>query len=108
MHSVLLRWPGRAKACLCRQARPLHLGFAFQRLATIELRHRGVDSFFQNRFDGVAGFIDHFRGCFQLRFLHRSKDIFSSTVELVLRTATLPTALITDFAPWWLPALPSG
>src|SRR6266849_3160670 len=52
-------WPVKIVATPCGagrvKARPLQIGVAFDRLAAIELGHRGVDTFRQNRFYGVAG-----------------------------------------------------
>src|ERR1700737_880602 len=109
--SVRGRWPvkivlcrvaagrpnGRHLRCCCSAAAcgaapgetpPLRFCFAFGWLAAVESCHRGVEPLFQDHFYGVAGFVEHFCRDFELRLLHRPKDVFSSTAELVLGTAT--------------------
>src|SRR6266852_1866290 len=52
----------------------------FRGVAAVVLWHCGRAPFFQDRFDRVARFIQHFCCYFELRFLHWPKDVFPSAV----------------------------
>src|SRR5437879_8527763 len=85
-------------------------------LPPVVLIHRRVDALRPDQLHSVSGFTDHFCRYFQLRRLHRPQHVFFAAAQRMIRSATsrslanssVPTELITDFAPLWLPALPPG
>src|SRR5258708_33761906 len=64
--------------------------FRIRRFAPVILSHRRVDALGQDHFHRVPGFADHFRGDFQLRFLHRPQHVFFAAAQRMIRPATQP------------------
>src|SRR5713101_2326589 len=74
-------------------AKPFLLFFRLFRIGwfpPVVLRHRRVDALGQDHLHCVPSFADHFRRCFQLRFLHRPQHVFFAAAQRMIRSATQP------------------